>query len=72
MSISLGTQNAVHKSKAMNPKKNPHLQRHILKTETHHELMNSRIHPKTRKKLNSRLGGLAKGMKLKSEDDGDK
>jgi hypothetical protein len=56
----------------MNPKNNPHLQRHILKTETHQELMNSRIHPKTRKKLNSRLGGLAKGMKIKSEDDGDK
>jgi hypothetical protein len=49
--------------------KNPHLTRHILKTETHHELMNSRIHPKTRKKLTSRLGGLSKGMKIKGADD---
>jgi hypothetical protein len=48
--------------------KNPHLQRHILKTETHHELMNSRISPKTRKSLNSKLGGLAKGLKIKSDE----
>jgi len=48
--------------------KNPHLTRHILKTETHHELMNSRISPKTRKSLNSKLGGLAKGMKVKPMD----
>lgn len=47
--------------------KNPHLQRHILKTEILQELRNSRIHPQTRKKLNSKLGGLAKGMKLKNE-----
>jgi len=45
--------------------KNPHLQRHILKTETYHELMNSRIHKHTRKSLNSKLGGLSKGMKHK-------
>jgi len=50
-------------------KKNPHLQRHILKTETYHELMNSRIHPKTRKSLHSKLGGLAKGMKIKPMED---
>ena len=48
--------------------KNPHLTRHILKTETYHELANSRIHKHTRKKLNSKLGGLAKGMKLKSDE----
>jgi hypothetical protein len=48
--------------------KNPHLQRHILKTETYQELANSRIHKHTRKKLNSKLGGLAKGMKLKSDE----
>ena len=42
--------------------KNPHLTRHILKTETYQELRNSRIHPKTRKKLNARLGGLSKGL----------
>ena len=45
--------------------KNPHLTRHILKTETYHELANSRIHKHTRKKLNSKLGGLAKGLKIK-------
>jgi len=45
--------------------KNVHLQRHIIKTETQQELRNSRIHPKTRKKLNSKLGGLAKGLKIK-------
>jgi hypothetical protein len=45
--------------------KNPHLQRHILKTETQQELRNSRIHPKTKKKLNSRIGGLSKGLKIK-------
>jgi hypothetical protein len=49
---------------------NPHLQRHILKTETMQELRNSRIHPKTRKALNSRLGGLAKGLKIKPSADG--
>lgn len=48
--------------------KNPHLQRHILKTETLQELRNSRINPKTKKKLTCRLGGLEKGLKLKSED----
>lgn len=48
--------------------KNPHLTRHILKTETYHELMNSRIHKHTRKSLNSKLGGLAKGMKIKSDE----
>jgi hypothetical protein len=49
--------------------KNPHLQRHILKTETLQELRNSRIHPGTRKRLASKLGGLAKGMKIKPMED---
>jgi len=49
--------------------KNPHLTRHILKTETYHELANSRIHKHTRKKLNSKLGGLSKGMKHKPMED---
>jgi len=49
--------------------KNPHLKRHILKTETHHELMNSRISPKTRKSLNSKLGGLAKWLKIKAMEE---
>jgi len=48
--------------------KNPHLQRLINKTETYHELMNSRISMKKRKSLNSKLGGLAKGMKIKPMD----
>ena len=50
--------------------KNPHMQRHILKTETQAELRNSRMHPKTRKSLNSKLGGLAKGLKIKPTKDG--
>ena len=49
--------------------KNPHLQRLINKTETYHELMNSRISPQKRKSLNSKLGGLAKGMKIKPSDE---
>jgi len=48
--------------------KNPHLQRLINKTETYHELMNSRISPQKRKSLHSKLGGLAKGMKIKPMD----
>lgn len=47
--------------------KNPHLQRHILKTETQQELRNSRLHAHTRKKLASRLGGLTKGLKMKGD-----
>ena len=42
--------------------KNPHLKRHIEITETQHELMNSRLHPKTKKKLHGKTGGLKKGM----------
>jgi hypothetical protein len=42
--------------------KNPHLKRHIEITEAQHELMNSRLHPKTKKKLNSKIGGLRKGL----------
>jgi len=52
--------------------KNPHLQRLINKTETYHELMNSRISPKKRKSLHSKLGGIAKGMKIKPADMNDK
>ena len=42
--------------------KNPHLQRAIQITETQQELMNSRLSPKTKKKLNSKIGGLKKGL----------
>jgi len=42
--------------------KNPHLKRHIEITETQNELMNSRLSPKTKKKLNGKIGGLKKGM----------
>ena len=30
--------------------------------ETRHELMNERLRPKTKKKLNGKIGGLKKGM----------
>jgi len=46
--------------------KNPHLKRHIEITETQQELRNSRLHPKTKKKLNSRIGGLKKGLPTKN------
>jgi hypothetical protein len=49
--------------------KNVHLQRHIMKTDTQQELRNSRIHPKTRKKLNSKLGGLSKGLRIKPTEE---
>lgn len=42
--------------------KNPHLQRHIQITEAQQELRNSRLHPKTKKKLNGKIGGLKKGL----------
>ena len=45
--------------------KNPHLQRQIQITEAQQELRNSRIHPKTRKSLNCKIGGLKKGMPSK-------
>jgi hypothetical protein len=46
--------------------KNPHLQRHIEITEAQQELRNSRLHPKTKKKLNSKIGGLKKGLPTKN------
>ena len=42
--------------------KNAHLKRHIEITETQQELRNSRLHAKTKKRLNSKIGGLKKGM----------
>jgi len=46
--------------------KNPHLQRQVQITETQHELMNSRLHPKTKKKLHGKIGGLKKGLPTKN------
>jgi hypothetical protein len=46
----------------MKDHKNPHLKRHIEITEAQQELMNSRLHAKTKKKLNSKIGGLKKGL----------
>ena len=48
--------------------KNPHLTRQIAITEAQQELMNSRLHPKTKKKLNSKIGGLRKGLPTKKLD----
>lgn len=49
--------------------KNPHLQRCIAITETQQELRNSRIHAGTKKKLNSKLGGLLKSKNPKPIND---
>jgi hypothetical protein len=49
--------------------KNPHLQRHIQITEAQQELQNSRLHPKTKKRLNSKIGGLKKGLPCKKCSD---
>jgi hypothetical protein len=46
--------------------KNPHLQRHIAITEAQNELMNSRISPKKKKSLTSKIGGLKKGLPTKN------
>ena len=56
------------KGRAMKPK-NPHLTRQIAITEAQHELMNSRLSPKTKKKLNGKIGGLRKGIPCKKCSD---
>jgi hypothetical protein len=46
--------------------KNPHLHRHIEITETQQQLRNSRLSPEKKKSLNSKIGGLKKGLPTKN------